>query len=215
MLLPGKRLKAIYEMVKGGTVADIGTDHALLPVALVESGRCESGFACDIGEGPLQSATKTVVAAGLDDKIPRVLYDGIPPQCRACDTVVIAGMGGLLISDILARCPVSEHTQLLLQPMTKASSLRRWLTENGYGIKREVYVKEGKMRYVILDAHRGNTEPYTQAEIEVGKFTDCAVGKEYVAHRLTMLRLRRDSESAAGRQVDELDALIKELEKLV
>lgn len=207
------RLGAIYDMVKGGTVADIGTDHALLPVALIESGRCTKGYACDIGTGPLESAGRTIFAAGLQDKIERVQYDGIPPKCADCDTVIIAGMGGLLMADILSRTPVSSHTQLLLQPMTKAPELRRWLCENGFCIKREQYVREGKMLYVILDAHRGQSRPYTAADLEVGMFTDSSVGRDYVARRLDLLRLRRDNEQQAGREVSDLQELIDELEK--
>lgn len=209
------RLGAIFDMVKGGTVADIGTDHALLPVALVESGRCTSGFACDIGTGPLESAGRTIAAAGLQDKIQRLQADGIPPACADCDTVIIAGMGGLLIADILSRATIGEQTQLLLQPMTKASKLRRWLTENGFCIEREQYVREGKMIYVILDAHRGVSHPYTAADLEVGMFTDSAVGRAYVARRLALLKLRRDNERQAGREVSVLQDLIDELEKRI
>lgn len=211
----GNRLGAIYEMVKGGTVADIGTDHALLPVALVQSGKCRSGFACDIKKGPLESAARTIAAAGLTDKIERVLCDGIPAACADCDTVVIAGMGGLMIADILARATLSEQTQLLLQPMTKAAELRRYLVHNGFVIKRERYVREGKMIYVILDACRGQSLPYSEADVEVGKFTDSAVGQEYLQRRLGLLRLRRDNEAQAGRDTAKIEEMIAELEKRV
>ena len=209
------RLGAIFDMVKGGTVADIGTDHALLPVALVESGRCSGGFACDIGTGPLESAGRTIAAAGLQDKIQRLQTDGIPPACADCDTVIIAGMGGLLIADILSRATIGEQTQLLLQPMTKAPKLRRWLTENGFCIEREQYVREGKMIYVILDVHRGVSHPYTAADLEVGMFTDSETGREYVQRRLDLLKLRRDNERQAGREVSVLQDLIDELEKRI
>ena len=211
----GNRLGALYEMVKGGTVADIGTDHALLPVALVESGKCTGGFACDIKKGPLESARRTIAAAGLSDRIERVLCDGIPAECADCDTVVIAGMGGLMIADILARAAIADHTQLLLQPMTKAAELRRYLVENGFVIERETYVREGKMIYVILDARRGSGDRYSETDLEVGKFTDSAVGREYVQRRLELLRLRRDNEAQAGRNTDELEKRIAKLEKRV
>lgn len=209
------RLGAIFDMVKGGTVADIGTDHALLPVALIESGRCTSGFACDIGTGPLESAGRTIAAAGLQEKIARVQADGIPPQCNDCDTIVIAGMGGLLMADILSRAAISDHTQLLLQPMTKAPELRRWLIENGFCIKREQYVREGKMLYVILDACRGESPAYDASALEVGMFTDSEIGREYVLRRLELLKLRRDNESQAGRDVAALQELIDQLEKRI
>lgn len=211
----GNRLGAIYEMVKGGTVADIGTDHALLPVALVQNGKCTGGFACDIKKGPLESARRTIAAAGLCDRIERVLCDGIPAVCADCDTIVIAGMGGLMIADILARASVAEHTQLLLQPMTKAAELRRYLVHNGFVIVWETYVREGKMIYVILDARRGQSVPYSEADIEVGMFTDSPVGREYLQRRLGLLRLRRDNEAQAGRDTERLEERIAELEKRV
>ena len=207
------RLGAIYHMVKGGTVADIGTDHALLPVALIESGRCTKGYACDIGVGPLESAGRTVVGAGLEDRIERILYDGIPPVCRDCDTIIIAGMGGLLIADILSRAAIGKHTQLLLQPMTKAPELRRWLIENGFCINREQYVRQGKMLYVVLDVCRGQSLPYDAAALEVGMFTDSEAGREYLARRIDRLCLRRDNEKQAGRDTAALCELIEELEK--
>ncbi len=209
----GNRLGAIYDMVKGGTVADIGTDHALLPVALVQSGKCTSGFACDIKKGPLESAGRTIAAAGLTDRIERVLCDGIPAACADCDTVVIAGMGGLMIADILSRATLAVHTQLLLQPMTKAAELRRYLVENGFEIERERYVREGKMIYVILDARHGQSPPYSEVDLEVGMFTDSAVGREYVKRRLDLMRLRRENEAQAGRDTAELEKRIEELEK--
>ncbi len=209
----GNRLGAIYDMVKGGTVADIGTDHALLPVALVQNGKCTGGFACDIKKGPLESAGRTIAAAGLTDRIERVLCDGIPAVCADCDTVVIAGMGGLMIADILSRATLAVYTQLLLQPMTKAAELRRYLVENGFVIERERYVREGKMIYVILDARRGQSPPYSEVDLEVGIFTDSAVGREYVKRRLDLLRLRRENEAQAGRDTAELETRIRELEK--
>ncbi len=211
----GNRLGAIYDMVKGGTVADIGTDHALLPVALVQSGKCTGGYACDIKKGPLESAGRTIAAADLSDKIERVLCDGIPAACVDCDTIVIAGMGGLMIADILSRADMAPHTQLLLQPMTKAKELRYYLVHNGFVIERETYVREGKMIYVILDARRGQSPTYSEADLEVGMFTDSAVGREYVQRRLDLLRLRRENEAQAGRDTSGLEKRIRELEKRV
>jgi len=211
----GNRLGAIFDWVKGGTVADIGTDHALLPVALVQSGKCTGGYACDIKKGPLESAGRTIAAADLSDKIERVLCDGIPAVCDDCDTIVIAGMGGLMIADIISRSDISLHTQLLLQPMTKAAQLRRYLVENGFTIERETYVREGKMIYVILDVRRGQSVPYSEGDIEVGMFTDSAVGREYVQRRLDLLRMRRENEAQAGRDTSGLEKRIRELEKRV
>jgi hypothetical protein len=71
------------------------------------------------------------------------------------------------------------------------------------------------MLYVILDARRGQSVPYRAADFEVGMFTDSAVGHEYVKRRLDLLKLRRDNESRAGREVSALQELIDELEKRI
>ncbi|MBQ8927103.1 MAG: SAM-dependent methyltransferase [Oscillospiraceae bacterium] len=153
MLSP--RLLACADLVTpGGCVCDVGTDHAKLAVHLLTSGRAHSAIASDIGEGPLGSARKTIEANGLIGRIRTILSDGltqVPPE--GLTDIVIAGMGGETIIHILESCPWQEELRtmrLILQPMTRAALLREWLYENGFAIREERCVREGKFLYAVM-----------------------------------------------------------------
>ena len=147
------RLAVICDMVVGVVCADIGTDHALLPCALVQSGRVSHAYATDINPGPLARAQETIAACGLSGKVETLLCDGIPPAvAAACGTVIVAGLGGETIAEILARASIRPHTQLLLQPMTRAPQLRAWLCGSGYTILRERLAAEPDRIYTVLEA---------------------------------------------------------------
>lgn len=128
-----RRLKTVAEFVrKDKRIADIGTDHALVPCWLYQQGAKEI-YAADISEGPLASARATAEMFGIKD-IKLILSDGldnVPPV----DDVIIAGMGGEMIADILCRCKFSNpDMRFILQPMTKDFMLRRALYKNGFEI---------------------------------------------------------------------------------
>lgn len=135
------RLSLLYQMTPCCKLAaDIGTDHGYLICALVESGRAERGIAADINEKPLDKARREARGRGLEDRMDFYQTDGltgIPPD--GLETVIIAGMGGETIAHILESWPYRENGGItwLLQPMTKAERLRRWLWENGFSITRE------------------------------------------------------------------------------
>ncbi len=147
------RLAVICDMVVGVVCADIGTDHALLPCALVQSGRVSHAYATDINPGPLARAQETIAACGLSGKVETLLCDGIPPAvAAACGTVIVAGLGGETIAEILARASIRPYTQLLLQPMTRAPQLRAWLCGSGYTILCERLAAEPDRIYTVLEA---------------------------------------------------------------
>ena len=133
------RLRLLADLVpQGARLADIGTDHGYLPVWLMQQGRIASAIAADIGPEPLAHARRTAeeYGAALDLRLCDGLR-GIAPH--EADTVVMAGMGGETIRDILRAAPwtADGHHTLLLQPMTKVELLRGWLRENGYLIKQK------------------------------------------------------------------------------
>ena len=147
------RLAVICDMVVGVVCADIGTDHALLPCALVQSGRVSHAYATDINPGPLARAQETIAACGLSGEVETLLCDGIPPAvAAACGTVIVAGLGGETIAEILARASIRPYTQLLLQPMTRAPQLRAWLCGSGYTILCERLAAEPDRIYTVLEA---------------------------------------------------------------
>lgn len=150
------RLEAVKNLVRQGSVAaDIGTDHAYLICALVNEDICPRGFACDINAGPLERAEKTIAAARLSRKIKTVLTNGLSNLPLAeIDDIIIAGMGGDLIGEILLAAPKIRDARFrfILQPMTKADHLRKILCENGFLIEKETAVREGSRFYTVMPA---------------------------------------------------------------
>ena len=152
------RLLALARQVpKGARFADVGTDHARLPVWLLERGIIQSAIASDLRPGPLSRARENAAAWGAEGIAFR-LCDGladIGPE--ECDTVVIAGMGGENIAAILAAAPWTadgRHT-LLLSPHTRGEVLRRFLADQGYTIRREALVEDRGHLYPVLEAGAG------------------------------------------------------------
>lgn len=167
-----KRLDAISCFVRDGrVVADIGTDHAYLPIALLESGRCKKAYASDIGEGPLERARANIEERGLSDVITPILTDGAAYFEGLADEFIIAGMGGELIFSIisLAEFLKNENIHMVLQPMTKVPFLRRSLLENGFVIDDETLVKEDGKLYTVLSVfYDGKVRKPSDIECLVG-----------------------------------------------
>lgn len=167
-----KRLTVCASLVTGGkTVCDVGTDHALLPVYLVENGFCDRAYACDIAEGPLNSAKKSVEASSCADRIRIIKSDGldnVPPE--NVSDVVIAGMGGELIIDIISRAEwLKNGVNLVLQPNTREPELIAWLYENGYGISCQKACEDGGFVYTAVQAsYTGSTRTPSEIERIVG-----------------------------------------------
>ena len=146
------RLLKVCELVgKCKSCADVGCDHARVAIWLCENERVERVIATDVHRGPIERARAAVKNAGLEQKITCILTDGLEGAGKT-DAVIIAGMGGDLIADILSRAPWSleEGTRLVLQPMTAAWRLRKFLFENRCAIDAEEYAKEGRRLYAVL-----------------------------------------------------------------
>lgn len=140
------RLETVASFVRDGVVvADIGTDHAYVPVYLVNKGICKNAIACDIVEGPLSRAKQTAKEFHAEDRVKFVLADGMSGiKKHDADDIVIAGMGGELISKIMNECSFAKDSSkhFILQPMTAHEDLRKYLCDNGYIIKKENIVTE-------------------------------------------------------------------------
>ncbi|MDD2362394.1 MAG: class I SAM-dependent methyltransferase [Oscillospiraceae bacterium] len=151
-----KRLSLIASFVRRGSrMADVGTDHAYLPVWLVKSGICPLAVATDIRSGPAGKASQTISAAGLEDSIDVRQGDGLSTVTPTeVDDIVIAGMGGETIADIINAAPWTkdDRYRLILQPMTKPSALHEFLFNNGYAIEKEQTVEDGKRSYLVMAA---------------------------------------------------------------
>lgn len=167
------RLKAVASFVPDGArLADIGTDHAYLPVSLILEGRIPSAIAADLRKGPLDRARTTAMEYGCTQKLSFRLCDGlkgISPD--EVDTVAIAGMGGETIASILsaARWVKEKSLPLILQPMSTQPELRRWLWQQGYVIQKETIICEGNTLYNIFLVTSGEPEPMTLAQEWAGR----------------------------------------------
>lgn len=150
------RLQAVASLVrKNSVVADIGTDHAYLLCYLIGKGICPGGIGADLRKGPLENARKTLIEYGLSDKVELILSDGLEKLPENCaDDIVIAGMGGILISEILQKSKwiFNENINIVAQPMTHAEFLRKFLYNNGFEITREVTATDGKRLYCVISA---------------------------------------------------------------
>lgn len=195
MLNLSERLSIIAGKIQAGkSVCDVGTDHGYLPAYLYLSGKYKKVTATDIRQKPLENAKsncKRFNANGVD----LVLCDGLSGVKREdADTVIIAGMGGEVISKIITDCTFlpDRDINLILQPMTAIHKLRRFLNENGYLITEETPVKEkGKIYSIICAKYDGIKRGFDEFSLLVGalKF-DNALSKEYLEKQIRIYSKR-------------------------
>lgn len=166
------RLKAIFDCVPSGAVVlDMGTDHGYLPVALIKSGRVERAVASDISAPSLKKAEKEIICEGLSDKIETRLGNGLSVvQPGECNVIVMAGMGGHLISAMILEYPeiVKNTDCLVLQPMTNVDMVRRILESQGFCITAEVLALEESRIYQIISASCGKMKIKHPIEYRIG-----------------------------------------------
>ena len=147
------------EIIAGETMADIGTDHGFLPLYLMESGKCPHVIMADISKGSLAKADENCKLAGLGKTYDLRLGDGIDVlEDGEVDVVAIAGMGGLLIRDILDWNIKKSRSfkRYIFQPRNKIGALRYWLYLNGFDIEKESLVREGKYICEVITVRTGN-----------------------------------------------------------
>ena len=156
-----ERMEAVVSLVPENAqcVADIGCDHAYVSIVLVERAIAKKVIAMDVRKGPLEIATQNIIRAGYESVIDIRLSNGLEGlSLKEADTVVIAGMGGLLITEILSRsmeklrpADGSKGPVLVLQPQSELYKLRKFLLENQYSITKEnVVIDEGKYYTVMM-----------------------------------------------------------------
>lgn len=158
-----RRLEAVASYVpQGARLADVGSDHAYLPLFLVEQGRIDFAIAGEVVQGPYQSALQNVEQAGQSDKISVRLANGLAAVelTDQVSTVTIAGMGGRLIADILeaGKDRLVSVERLVLQPNNREDDVRRWLVANDFQLVTEEILEENDKIYEILVAEKGNVD---------------------------------------------------------
>ncbi len=171
-----RRLAAAFTLIRQDSIlADIGTDHAYLPIYSILEGRCKKAFASDIGEGPLERARANIALFDVSVSVQTVLTDGAAYFEKVANEFVIAGMGGELIYRIISDAPFLKNgdIHLILQPMTKVPFLRQALAEGGFNIEREILVREDGKIYTIMSVYYdGVKRSLTETEILLGRIED-------------------------------------------
>lgn len=204
-----ERLSAIAERVpKDSVVCDVGSDHGALPLYLLKSGCCRRAIVTDLNRLPLERAKNALSKEGLDHLADFCLTNGIEEVLSLLpDLFVIAGMGGETIIGILQRAlsQLKIGSRFILQPMTKASVLRRFLYESGFFITDETVVSENGKQFLIVEVlfdgiHRKMDEFFYRFGSFLPLKKSEAV-REYWAMRLSRLRAKIEGKRRADLDV--------------
>ena len=197
------RIRKLAGMVRPGLItADIGTDHGLLPILIVEQAKTDKAYACDVAEGPLAQAKANIKAHGLEDKVIPVLSDGfehVPDDIRCA---VLAGMGPYTAIRILEQA--GERIRLLEQIIVQVNDdvpmLRRWACSHDFVIRQELTIGDRGHFYTALDLYPGAAESYTEQDLLCGALhtiSDPESWKAFAEHeidRLSFILGRRGSD---------------------
>ena len=179
-----KRLELVASFVpQGAVLLDVGSDHAYLPIDLVERGRIEGAIAGEVVDGPYQSALKNVEAHGLKEKIQVRLANGLAAfeEEDQVSAITIAGMGGRLIATILEEGlgKLANVERLILQPNNREDDLRIWLQANGFQIVAESILEEEGKFYEILVVESGQMK-LSASDVRFGPFLSKEVSPVFV-----------------------------------
>lgn len=214
------RLMAIANLVRENMVfADIGTDHAYLPVYLVEKGITKKAIAADLRVGPLENARDAVVSYGFTEQIELRLSDGLDNfKDNEVEEIAVAGMGGLLISHFIERTEwlKNEDIHLILQPMTHIEELRKTLFDNGFIIDKEVVAEDGDKLYIVLSAYfYSGPTAYTDLDLVVGKlpYNNDILSKKYLAKIYNKYNKKLIALKNADKECAELEKIVGELKQ--
>ena len=213
------RLKLAAELcLPCKAIIDVGCDHAYLCLHLMERG-AERAFASDIRPGPLAAAKEHIAACGMADRVQAVLCPGLEAFGPGdADTISICGMGGEMIASILEAAPwtAAGVHKLVLQPMTNGNRLRKWLADNGYGIRQEALAREGERLYVLMQVYGGETDACGAENhyLFTEKLTNDPHFPEYLAKLQEKYRKTAEGRRIAGLDTTEEDAVLKRLEEV-
>ena len=213
------RLALCAEFVRQNSrLADIGTDHAYLPVWLALEGKIKSALACDVREMPLRSGAENIAKYGCTDKVKTRLSDGLDAVSPdEADDIVFAGMGGELIVNIISRTQWLNDSskRLILQPMTKAFVLREYLYKNGFDIIDEKACAYGGKNYsVMLAYYDGKTRDYPERCFYSGKLSaNDSFSKQYIKEIIKKLGYKARGRRHNGEAYIPEENIIKELKE--
>lgn len=210
------RLYTVSTLVpRGARVADIGTDHGHLPIYLIREGISPFCLACDIKEKPLLSARENIAKTSTENIETRLGAGLAPVAPHEVDCITVAGMGGEVIASILEDAPWvrDERYTLILQPMTSADALRRYLAEKGFSIEKELACEENKKVYsVLLVRFSGKSFAPSELFCRIGKLTpngEAAV--KYIEKQKRIVEELIADRKAAGLSTEGYDEILAKL----
>ena len=179
-----KRLETVASFVpQGAVLLDVGSDHAYLPIELVEKGHIERAIAGEVVEGPYQSAVKNVESYGLTEKIQVRLANGLVAfeEADQVSIITIAGMGGRLIATILedGLDKLATVERLILQPNNREDELRSWLQDHDFQIIAESILEEAGKFYEIIVAEAGEMK-LSATGVRFGPFLSKEVNSVFI-----------------------------------
>lgn len=218
-----KRLSEVAKFVRcDSVVADVGTDHAYLPIYLLQTGVAKYAVATDVREGPLVHARDNVDFYNVKESVSIYRTDGLDGiEAHSPDDIMICGMGGELILRIVTECSYTkkEGVRLLLQPQSSFAEMRSGLYEAGYTAVDESLVRDGHMIYqVTVFEYTGNISTLTPAEALLGPKNIEKGGElfnEYASIHLRKIRRKIASKGGAGYDVSSDISLVAEIENLL
>ena len=193
-----KRLERVAANVpKGARLADIGSDHGYLPVALMRRGLITMAVAGEVATTPFHAAQRTVRDNGLEQQITVRLADGLAAMKPddGITAISVCGMGGETIRDILesGKRHLSGQERLILQPNGGEQPLRQWLMDNGYSILQEELLRENRFYYEIIVAERAGPVAYTAEQLYFGPLQLQARSPVFIAKWQRMLRQKHQT----------------------
>ena len=170
MIKLSKRLKIIFDMVPKSVVADIGSDHGKLMIALVEAGIVNKGYAVENKEGPFERLRSNLIRYHVNDKITPLFSDGIKDITRDVETIVIAGMGGTNIVNILKAHPekLVRVQTIIIDAHTAVPLVRKEICQMGFAIADEKIVKEDDIFYEIIKFIKADKAIISDEDLEFG-----------------------------------------------
>lgn len=220
MNLSNRLISAAKYVRRGSKIADIGTDHAWLPIYLIEKGISPCAVAADINEGPLARA-RINIPRGMQKKIELRLTDGLS-GIEACgvDDILICGMGGELIARIISDAPFTKdgNIRLVLQPMTKAPHLREFLLSSGYSIIGETLSFDDRIYQTLCAEYTGKKEEYSDIELLLGRHNIERGGElfsRFVAQNIKMFEGIIAGKASGGADISYEEKILEELGNLL
>lgn len=212
-----QRLRIVGDFVTQKTVADIGTDHAYVPIYLHKKGNVEKVIACDINKKPLQKAQQNIKLHHAENKIITRLGNGLQPlQPYEVDSIVISGMGGMLMIELMEQSQniIKTVKELILCPHLDVTAVRKYLHNIGYVITDEKMIQEWDNFYTILRAIPGKQKYDKEIEYIFGSILlekKDAVLKEYIINE--KIRLKKIKQHLYDKRTEQSQKRLQQIEE--